>query len=165
MEYFFNFDKMSYLTGHRPSCCVLCMVRDGSDQVQRLVVAQTESWIVSLNLYPYNPGHILVFPKRHVMDLRHLSKDERAEGDALTMVCLDTLDSTHHPAGYNLGWNMGGVAGASIEHLHQHIIPRYPREIGIAELMAGRRLLVEDPAKTLEILREAIQPRLADLVR
>lgn len=163
MDYFFNFDKMQYLTGKRAEGCILCLVRDGSEQVERLVVAETTSWMVSLNLYPYNPGHLLVFPKRHVHDLRQLSAEERAEGDALTMACLNTLDRTHRPAGYNLGWNMGTVAGASIEHAHQHIIPRYPREIGIAELLAGKRVLVQDPRDTLKLLRDAIAPYLKGL--
>jgi len=155
MEYFFNFDKLGYLTGKKPEGCILCLVRDGDPGVESLIAWETERWVVSLNLYPYNPGHLLVFPRRHALDLRELGEDERAEADALTMLCLDVLDETHRPAGYNLGWNMGLVAGASIEHLHQHIIPRYPREIGIAELLAGKRVLVQDPRDTLERLREA----------
>lgn len=157
MDYFFNFDKMTYLTGKRPDGCILCLVRDGSQDVESLLVYQSGSWMVSLNLYPYNPGHLLVFPKRHVCDLRKLDDDERAEGDRVTRLCLDALDRTHRPAGYNIGWNMGLVAGASIEHLHQHIIPRYPSEIGIAELMAGKRVLVQDPRHTLDLLRDAFR--------
>ena len=60
MEYFFNFDKLGYLKGGRPEGCILCLVKDGSDQVERLVVHETERFLVSLNLYPYNPGHLLV---------------------------------------------------------------------------------------------------------
>ena len=59
------------------------------------------------------------------------------------------------PSGYNIGYNMGLAAGASIEHLHLHIIPRYPREIGIAELIAGSRVLVQHPRETQEILSAA----------
>lgn len=155
MDYFFNFEKMGYLTGKRPEGCILCLVRERSQSVDCLVAWETERWLVSLNLYPYNPGHLLVFPKRHVGDLRELSGEERAEGDELTRLCLDVLDRTHRPAGYNLGWNMGLVAGASIDHLHQHIIPRYPREIGVAELLAGKRVLVQDPRDTLVLVSEA----------
>jgi ATP adenylyltransferase len=111
--------------------------------------------MVSLNLYPYNPGHLIVFPRRHVNDLRQLSADERADIDAVSRLCLDVLDSTHGPAGYNIGYNMGLVAGASIDHLHLHIIPRYPREIGITELLAGRRVLVQDPLETQRLLKAA----------
>jgi ATP adenylyltransferase len=110
--------------------------------------------MVSVNLYPYNPGHLILFPRRHVTDLRQLSPEERLELEALTDACLTVLDSTHAPGGYNIGYNMGLVAGASIDHLHLHVIPRYPREIGIAELIAGKRVLVEDPRATMEKVRE-----------
>ncbi|TFG83033.1 MAG: HIT domain-containing protein [Spirochaetales bacterium] len=159
MDYFFNFEKLVYLTGKKPEGCILCLVRDGSPDVESLIVHRSEHWIVSLNLYPYNPGHLLVFPSRHVMDLRQLSAEEWMEGDAITRLCLDVLDETHGPVAYNVGYNMGLVAGASIDHLHQHIIPRYPREIGIAELMAGQRVLVQDPRETQGILVKAFSLR------
>lgn len=155
MEYFFNFDKIAYLTGEKPEGCVLCLVRDDSPKVARLVVEETEDFIVSLNLYPYNPGHLILFPKRHVLDLRELSGAERRGLDELTDRCLDALDRTNGPAGYNVGFNMGYAAGASIEHLHLHIIPRYHREIGIAELLAGKRVLVQSHEESLARLKEA----------
>jgi ATP adenylyltransferase len=156
MAYFFNFDKMTYLKGKRPDGCILCLVAEGSEDVERLVVLDTGTFVVSLNLYPYNPGHLIIFPRRHVVDIRDLSPEERLELDGLQDRCLDALDTTHGPAGYNIGYNMGLVAGASIDHLHLHIIPRYPREIGIAELIAGERVLVQDPRETLERLKKVI---------
>lgn len=155
MEYFFNFDKLGYIKGGRPDGCILCLVRDGSEDVDRLVVHETDSFIVSLNLYPYNPGHVLVFPKRHVVDIRELNEQEKCELPKLTDLSLDALDKAFKPAGFNIGYNMGLVAGGSIEHLHLHIIPRYPREVGIVELIAGKRVLVQNPLETLARLREA----------
>jgi ATP adenylyltransferase len=157
VEYFFNFEKLGYLKGKKPEGCILCLVRDGSGDVESLVVHQSDLSMVSLNLYPYNPGHLLLFPKRHVVDIRDLSGAERTDLDVLTRRCLDILDRTHGPAGYNLGYNMGLVAGASIEHLHMHIVPRYPREIGFAELLAGKRVIVQDPLETQAILRAAFR--------
>jgi ATP adenylyltransferase len=68
---------------------------------------------------------------------------------------LDVLDTLYSPAGYNIGFNMGLEAGASIKHLHLHVIPRYARELGIAELLGGKRVLVEDLNRTRERLKEA----------
>jgi ATP adenylyltransferase len=155
MEYLFNFDKLCYLKGTRPEGCILCLVASGSEEVERLVVHETGSFVASLNLYPYNPGHLILFPKRHVVDIRALSAAERSELDALTDLCLAVLDATMTPSAYNIGYNMGLSAGASIEHLHLHIIPRYPREIGIAELIAGSRVLVQDPRQTKLLLEAA----------
>jgi len=155
MEYFFNFDKIAYLKGKRPSGCILCLVAGESDDVERLVAAETESFMVALNLYPYNPGHVLVFPKRHVLDIRELSEGESVELDRLTKRTVGVLEDLYAPGGFNIGYNMGYAAGASIDHLHLHIIPRYPREIGISELIAGRRVLVQDPRDSLDALRKA----------
>ncbi|MCX7776202.1 MAG: HIT domain-containing protein [Spirochaetaceae bacterium] len=153
MEYFFNFNKIAYLRGKRPDGCILCLIRDGSPDVDRLIVHETARFLVTLNLYPYNPGHLLVFPKRHVLDLRELDRDESLEQDRIVRLCLDVLDRYGKPSAYNIGYNMGLNAGASIEHLHLHIIPRYPREIGIAELIGGARVLVQDPKDTQQALR------------
>ncbi|MEJ5183735.1 MAG: HIT domain-containing protein [Rectinemataceae bacterium] len=153
MEYFFNFNKIAYLRGKRPDGCILCLIRDGSPDVDRLIVHETARFLVTLNLYPYNPGHLLVFPKRHVLDLRELDRDESLEQDRIVRLCLDVLDRYGKPSAYNIGYNMGLNAGASIDHLHLHIIPRYPREIGIAELIGGARVLVQDPKDTQQALR------------
>lgn len=155
MEYFFNFDKIAYLRGKRPEGCILCLVAADSEEVERLVAAETESFMVALNLYPYNPGHVLISPKRHVLDLRELGEAESLELDRLTRRTLDVLEGLYEPSGFNIGYNMGYAAGASIDHLHLHVIPRYPREIGISELIAGKRVLVEDPRQSLEEIREA----------
>jgi ATP adenylyltransferase len=155
MDYFFNFDKLGYLKGAKPDGCILCLVVSGSDEVERLVVHESDSFVASLNLYPYNPGHLIIFPKRHVVDIRRLSGEERGDLDAMVDDCLGVLDEVMKPSGYNIGYNMGLSAGASIEHLHLHVIPRYPREIGIAELIAGSRVLVQDPRETRELLTAA----------
>jgi ATP adenylyltransferase len=154
--YFFNFEKMSYVQSERPTDCVLCGVRDHDSAVVDLTVYSDDLVIVTVNLYPYNPGHLLVFPARHVEDLRELSEDEEARMSRVIRRLLTVLDETHHPRGYNVGYNMGLVAGASIRHLHTHLIPRYPSELGIADLIGGKRVLVEDPRTTRDRLREAL---------
>ena len=155
MNYFFNFEKIAYLSGNKPEGCILCLIKDASDKVQNLVVHESAYSLISLNMYPYNPGHLMVFPKRHLIDLRRLSSEERQDIDQLICLSMDVLDETHAPAAYNIGCNMGLPAGASIEHLHYHIVPRYHREIGIAEIFAGNRVLVEDPFETQKKLIKA----------
>ncbi|QQO08146.1 HIT domain-containing protein [Breznakiella homolactica] len=155
MEYFFNFDKFAYLKGKRPEGCILCLIRENSPDVTNMVVYRNSHIGISLNLYPYNPGHLLIFPLRHTEDIRQLGTEERLALDAGLDKALSVLDGLYTPAAYNIGYNMGPVAGASINHLHMHVIPRYPREIGIAELLAGKRVLVEDLAVTRERMTAA----------
>jgi ATP adenylyltransferase len=144
MNYFFNFEKIGYLKRKKTGECILCLLRDGDPEVIDTIVYKTTETAVSLNLYPYNPGHILIYPLRHIKDFRDLSDTERRAMDGTLDLVLGALDSLYSPAGYNIGFNMGLEAGASIEHLHLHVIPRYPRELGIAELLGGKRVLVED---------------------
>ncbi|MDR2211117.1 MAG: HIT domain-containing protein [Spirochaetaceae bacterium] len=155
MNYFFNFEKLAYLRGPKTGGCILCGLRDKNPGITDTVVYRTEHTGVSLNLYPYNPGHLLIFPLRHVEDIRQLTEEERNSLNSAAGRALDVLDSLYTPSGYNLGVNMGLEAGASIEHLHMHLIPRYPRELGIAELLGGKRVLVEDINRTRERLLEA----------
>ena len=155
-EYFFSFGKYSYITGPKPEGCTLCLIRDRNPAVSDLSVYRDQLFIAAVNLYPYNPGHLLVFPVRHLTDLRELTTAEEQRLTALIRYLLDISDYVVNPAGYNLGYNMGHPAGASIDHLHLHIIPRFPNESGIADLIAGKRVLIEEPAETARRLRERI---------
>ena len=156
MEYFFNFEKIAYLKEEKPAGCILCRLRDGDPHINDTIVHRSEDIAVCLNLYPYNPGHCLIFPIRHAEDIRALTITERHSLDAMLDKVLGALDMLYNPAGYNIGFNMGREAGASIEHIHLHVIPRYPHEMGIAELLGGKRVLVEDLNKSAERLREAL---------
>ena len=154
--YFFNFDKLEYVQGQRPPGCILCHIRDCNPVSVDLSVYRDSLFIVSMNLYPYNPGHIMIVPCRHIKDIRLFTPEEDARFAALNRLFLDILDELYSPSGYNLGYNMGLSSGASIEHLHYHLIPRYPRELGVADLIAGQRVLVEDPLDSRRRIQEAV---------
>jgi len=146
--------KLSYVKGNRPKVeCILCAVSSKDKRVPRLEVHRTARWIASVNLHPYNVGHMLIFPIRHVVDIRDLSTAEVSELSMLQGLCLDVLDALYQPAGYNVGFNIHRAAGASIEHLHLHIVPRYPNEAGFLDMLSETRTIVEDPKQTLQKLR------------
>ncbi|MBN2553184.1 MAG: HIT domain-containing protein [Spirochaetales bacterium] len=155
-DYFLNFEKYAYVKGPKADGCILCLIRDQDSSVVDLSVYCGKLFVVTVNLYPYNPGHLLIFPKRHLKDVRQYTLEEENRLNELTRYFLDILDEVHRPSGYNIGYNMGRTAGASIEHLHLHVIPRYPNETGIADLLAGKRVLVEEPRETARRIREAI---------
>lgn len=149
--------KMSYARGEKcPDVeCILCAIVDGSDKVVRLDVYRSELFIVALNLYPYAPGHLMVFPQQHVTDVRMLDDEEVMELHRLQNLCLDILEELYTPSGFNLGYNLGKAGGASIEHLHLHIVPRYVRETGFIDIIGGAKIIVEDPNITLSRVQEA----------
>ncbi len=158
MDYFFNFEKLAYVKGGRPDRCILCRIRDEDPEAVDLSVYRDAFFVITVNLYPYNPGHLMLFPQRHIEDLREYTAEEQRRLDHLVRETLNILDRTHTPRAYNIGYNMGPAAGASIPHLHLHVIPRYPNETGIADLLAGKRVLVESPLETAKRLRESFEP-------
>ena len=157
MEYLFNFDKLGYLKGGKP----------GAASSVSSPTAPTRSSAWSFTRLPpssspsiFTPTILAIsscFPGATSSTSGNSPRDERLDLDSLVAASLDVLDAEMKPSGYNIGYNMGLAAGASIEHLHLHIIPRYPREIGIAELIAGSRVLVQHPRETLEILGAAFR--------
>ncbi|MBI4831833.1 MAG: HIT domain-containing protein [Candidatus Lindowbacteria bacterium] len=137
--------------------CILCAVCHKDRKVTKLEVHRAKYWVASANLHPYTAGHILLFPCRHVADVRHLLRKELVELSALQNLCLDVLDAAYKPAGYNIGFNIGRPAGASIEHLHLHIVPRYPNEAGFLDILSETRSIVESPKQTVEKLKSCFR--------
>ena len=118
------------------------------------MIWEDQLFAISANLYPYNPGHVLLFPRRHIHDLREMSKDEEERHWELTKETLCILDHIYKPAGFNIGFNIGDASGASIWHLHQHIVPRYPKELGFLDVTAGAKIFIEDPIVTMNTLKK-----------
>ena len=149
--------KLAYVRGKKPEVeCILCALRDRDERVDQLAVLRHELIIITLNLYPYNPGHLMIFPKRHLTDIRQFTNKEVLAMHRFQKISLRVLESLYNPSGFNIGYNIGSSSGASIEHMHCHIIPRHPNEIGLVEMISeGSRVLVEDPMETRDKLREA----------
>lgn len=122
--------RMAYIEGARPTDaagtgCPFCRAPGRSDEAG-LVVHRGEHCYVVLNLFPYNPGHLLVCPYRHVSPYVDLTDDETIEFTALTKAAVRALQAASEPHGFNLGMNQGAVAGAGVAaHLHQHVVPRW----------------------------------------
>lgn len=123
--------RMVYIGGHdKPADatsdqCPFCRLPKGNDE-DSLIVARGQACFVVLNLYPYNSGHLLVCPFRHVADYTDLTTAETEEIATLTQTAMRVVRAVSAPAGFNLGMNQGDVAGAGIAaHLHQHVVPRW----------------------------------------
>lgn len=147
-------NKREYVRGARPPVdCILCAVLERHPAVERLEIFRTALWAVSANLYPYNPGHLLLFPVRHVTDVRQLRRKEERELADVQACALDVLEAAYEPTGFNIGYNLGRSGGASVEHLHVHVVPRYESELGFLDLLSHTRTYVEEPRSTVKRLR------------
>jgi len=116
---------------------------------QGLVIGRGELTYALLNLYPYNSGHVLVCPTRHVADYADLTTDELAELGEVTRRAMAALRTAYAPQGFNIGMNLGEVAGAGIAaHLHQHVVPRWRGDSNFLPIVARTRALPELLADT-----------------
>jgi len=123
--------------------CPFCRAPSLTDE-DALVVARGRAAYVVLNLYPYNGGHVLVVPYRHVADYTDLTGAEVVEVADLTRTAMRVLRAVSAPHGFNIGMNQGGVAGAGIAaHLHQHVVPRWPGDANFLPVVGRTRALPE----------------------
>ena len=137
--HFFNFNKLDYVK-KKKSGCILCSLLDKSSDSLDLEIFRSDFSAVSLNLYPYNSGHLMIYPIRHVESICDLSDDEAMDIHRLSVKSIRILSNILEPTGFNVGYNIGENSGASIKHLHLHVVPRYNNELGFAEVLAGKRV-------------------------
>ena len=137
------------------AACPFCTA-PGRDDTESLIVHRGATGYVILNLYPYNPGHLLVCPYRHVADLTELTDTERDEVGALTATAMSVLRAVSAPHGFNLGMNQGPAAGAGIAaHLHQHVVPRWGGDANFFPIIAGTKALPQVLGETRDLIAAA----------
>ena len=154
--------RMAYIRGENKPAgdeagegCPFCSAPGRPDE-ESLVVARGEQVYAVLNLYPYNAGHLLVCPYRHVADYTELTDSEVAELGAFTQSAMRTLRAVSGPHGFNIGLNQGPVAGAGIAaHLHQHVVPRWGGDANFMPVIAHTKVLPELLAHTRELVAAA----------
>jgi ATP adenylyltransferase len=135
--------------------CIFCLARDGDD-AQRLVVHRGEQAFVLLNRFPYASGHLMVAPTRHVAEFGELEDDEVLELHRLAAGALGSLAETFAPQGYNLGWNLGRIAGAGVvDHVHLHVVPRWAGDTNFMPVLADVKVLPEHLSETRRKLAAA----------
>jgi len=140
--------------------CFLCENPAREDGADNLVLRRGKFCFVIMNLYPYNNGHLMVAPFRHVADLMELTAEEISEAGELVKLCVVALDETMHPHGYNIGMNLGRVAGAGVEdHLHLHIVPRWSGDTNFMPVLADTKVVSESLGESWRRLRKAFETK------
>jgi ATP adenylyltransferase len=153
--------RLAYLRGQdKPSTteereCPFCRA-PGLPEDEGLVVARGVEVYAVLNLYPYNSGHLMVIPYRHVADYPDLSPQEVAEIGAFTQRAMQVVRSVSGAQGFNIGMNQGSVSGAGIAgHLHQHVVPRWGGDTNFMPVVGGTKVIPQLLADTRALLAEA----------
>ncbi len=136
------------------SGCFICdAVRDESHDKERLIIHRSSLSIVMLNKYPYNGGHLLIAPRRHIGDYTELSIDEINDISVLTQLCVKVLKNLKNPDAFNIGMNVGRSAGAGLPgHIHQHIIPRWNGDMGFISTICDAKVISEVLSDTRELI-------------
>jgi ATP adenylyltransferase len=137
--------RMEYIksTGD-PAECIFCDLPARGDDEKHLILARSENAFVILNAFPYNAGHVMVAPFRHVGELEDASEMELADLDALLQRSIRALKEEYQPQGFNIGMNLGRVAGAGIpDHLHWHVVPRWNGDTNFMPVVGQTKVLPE----------------------
>jgi ATP adenylyltransferase len=155
-------ERLAYIKGENKPMgagpndgCPFCQIPTKADE-EVLIVARRELVFVVLNLYPYNSGHLMVVPFRHVADYTELRRDELVELASVTQQAMTALRTASGAQGFNIGMNLGAVAGAGIAgHLHQHVVPRWGGDTNFMPVVGRTRVLPQLLHDTRELLANA----------
>jgi len=154
--------RRDFVTGERPPGCIFCRFVSENDDRTNLVLGRTEYSFAVLNRFPYNNGHLMVVPRRHVGQFTQLTEPELLDLSRLLQTAEGIVEGVYRPEGANLGMNLGADAGAGIlSHLHWHLVPRWRGDTNFMPVVGGAKVMVEHLDQTWEALRPHFDRALA----
>ena len=154
MEHIWAPWRIQYIQMEKPEGCILCEKPRQSDDTLNYILYRGDKNFIILNSYPYNPGHLMVAPYRHVAGLDELTGEERNEHFEIVGRSIKVLRQVFDPGGFNIGVNMGKVAGTGIDdHVHTHIVPRWQGDTNFMPVLSDIRVLPEALSETYEKLK------------
>lgn len=147
--------RARYIQMEKPHGCILCdKPREMNDAANYILYRGKKNFVV-MNIYPYNPGHLMVAPYRHTASLETLADDELKEHYEIVTLCLKVLRQVFSPHGFNLGMNLGKVSGAGIdEHIHTHIVPRWQGDTNFMPVIADAKVISESLTEIYRKLKD-----------
>lgn len=147
---------MKYIQEHNnDEGCIFCQAAEGEDGMDNLVFYRGEFAFMILNRYPYTSGHLMCVPYAHEERLQDLTRETRTEMMELVNKAIQVLQSVYHPEGFNVGLNLGEMAGAGIEqHLHMHIVPRWGGDTNFMSTIGETRVLPESLNETYQRVKK-----------
>jgi ATP adenylyltransferase len=150
--------RLEYLTAPKDEGCIFCRAAEGKDDRANLVLLRGERTFLILNRYPYNNGHLMVVPYMHVPSLEDLDTPTLTELMLLLKRGLAALHVAMVPEGFNIGANLGQVAGAGVEaHVHLHVVPRWTGDTNFMPIIGDMRVIPQTWLQTYDDLRAALK--------
>lgn len=150
--------RIEYILSKKSPGCIFCdKPRENKDE-ENLIIYRGKYHFMIMNAFPYNNGHMMVVPYRHTSTLEGWSDDERKELMELANMAVDLLGRLMRPDGFNLGINMGIVAGAGVaDHIHLHIVPRWNGDTNFMPVLSDTRVISEHLRATYQKLKETLE--------
>jgi len=147
--------RIQYIEMEKPEGCIFCdKPKENNDALNYILYRGDKNFII-MNIYPYNPGHLMIAPYRHIANLEELSGEELYEQCQIVSRSLKVLRQVFNPGGFNIGVNMGRAAGAGIEeHVHTHIVPRWHGDTNFMAVMSDVKVVPQALAETYERLKD-----------
>ena len=147
--------RKAYVTsGAKEPGCVLCRALEHAADPSSLVAHVAAHTFVVMNLYPYNAGHVMIAPRRHVGSLAEATPEELSETMALARRLETVMAGLYTPDGINMGLNLGKAAGAGVaDHIHMHMVPRWVGDTNFMTTVGGTRVIPEDPVEACAKLK------------
>jgi len=145
---------MEYIRMKKADGCILCEKPGQDSDAVNYILYRGDKNFVIMNSYPYNPGHLMIAPYRHIASLEELTDEELHEHFDIVSRSIKVLRQAFSPSGFNLGINIGEVAGAGIEgHVHTHIVPRWQGDTNFMPVISDVRVVPEALAETYQKLK------------
>ncbi len=153
--------RMKYITESvvkQPEGCIFCTKPKESCDKENLILYRGEHAFVMMNAFPYNNGHLMVVPRRHLSELSGLGRDEHAELSEMLRVAVGLLGAAYKAQGYNVGINLGQVAGAGIaDHLHWHVVPRWNGDTNFMPVLGDTKVISQSLEDAYDALAEGFK--------
>ena len=149
--------RIEYIQMEKPKGCILCdKPKENKDALNYILYRGDKNFVI-MNSYPYNPGHLMIAPYRHIANLEELTEEEQHEHFEIVSRGIKLLRQAFNPAGFNIGINLGKIAGAGIDdHFHTHIVPRWQGDTNFMPVLSDVRVVAEALAETYKKLKEKL---------
>jgi len=145
--------RYRYIAGEKEEECIFCRAVTSKEDEKYFLLYRGKENFVILNFFPYNNGHIMIAPNAHIDSIEKSSSGQLVEMMELAMKCCEVMNQVYTPDGFNIGFNLGQVAGAGIvAHFHMHIVPRWQGDTNFMTILADTRVIPESPEETFKKL-------------